>query len=68
MASEACARIAASYTAKAFGIKTGTLMREARKTFAPASFRCRPITASTRTITKHLERPSTPAYRSRRSR
>jgi nucleotidyltransferase/DNA polymerase involved in DNA repair len=32
MASEACARIAASYTTKAFGIKTGTLMREARKT------------------------------------
>jgi DNA polymerase-4 len=45
----ACA-IAASYAAKGFGIKTGTLVREARR-LCPRSFRCRSITGSTPIIT-----------------
>ena len=42
--------IAASYAAKAFGIKTGTLMRDAGGC-ARRSCRCRPITGSTPSIT-----------------
>jgi nucleotidyltransferase/DNA polymerase involved in DNA repair len=40
----------ASYAAKAFGIKTGTLMRDAGGC-ARRSCRCRPITGSTPSIT-----------------
>jgi nucleotidyltransferase/DNA polymerase involved in DNA repair len=52
--------IAASYAAKAFGIKTGTIVREARRLW------CRPITGSTPSTTSAFSRPSIPACRSRR--
>ena len=42
--------IAASYAAKAFGIKTGTLVREARR-LCPAVVPCRPTIGSTPSIT-----------------
>src|SRR6202030_2380127 len=49
--------IATSYAAKAFGIKTGTLMREARQ-LARALSRCRSIIACTPSITSASSRPS----------
>ena len=49
MAETTCA-IAASYPAKAFGIKTGTLVHEARR-LCPACNSCRHATSSTSNIT-----------------
>jgi nucleotidyltransferase/DNA polymerase involved in DNA repair len=54
--------IAASYAAKAYGIKT-----ERRAGYALASSRCRPITGSIPSITIASSKQSTPACRSRRS-
>jgi hypothetical protein len=58
--------IAASYAAKAFGIKTGTVVREARR-LCPAVI---PVQANHRLYSEYHEpfsRPSTRACRSRRS-
>jgi nucleotidyltransferase/DNA polymerase involved in DNA repair len=57
--------IAASYAAKASGIKTGTLLRM-RDGCAPPSFRSRPIAGSAPILTSAFSQPSTPACRSRR--
>jgi nucleotidyltransferase/DNA polymerase involved in DNA repair len=63
---ESAVPIAASYAAKAFGIKTGTLVRDARRLCADVI----PVQANHRLQTDYHEpssRRSTPACRSRRS-
>jgi nucleotidyltransferase/DNA polymerase involved in DNA repair len=63
---ETAVAIAASCAAKAFGIKTGTLVREARR-LCPDVIPVQANTGSTPTITNASSRRSTPACRSRRS-
>lgn len=57
--------IAASYEAKAFGVKTGTRVSEAKR-LCPSIFAVKAITSATRNTMSASWPPSKPAFRSRR--
>jgi nucleotidyltransferase/DNA polymerase involved in DNA repair len=65
MLTDSTVAIAASYEAKAFGIKTGTRVMEA-KHLCPSLFPCKPTTSSIRSITNAFLKPSLAVCRSRK--